>query len=342
VNRKTVSTSLSLLVSAGLLAVLFSRIQMSDLILLFSRIHIPSLLGYFAAALAASWLRAWRYRCLLSPNPITRRDILLVTFIRNLFVDLFPARIGSLSYIYVLNRRLKFSFETAASTFVVGFIFDFLTLGPFVILSVLMVGLGATMLSGPVLLIAAMFFLLLTGVILWKIIPLAQIFLTLFRNIMSRFHLDSQKWARLALEKILMTITELERIRKRRIHTRILLLSLAIRAAKYISLYLLLLSLLRSFGLFMPDISFSKTILGITGAELTGALPVKGLAGFGTWESAWALTFNLLGIESSGSHSVNLAVLSGIGLHLITNIFEYSLGILSILWLTFFRKKKNI
>ena len=314
---------------------------MSDLILLFSRIHIPSLLGYFAAALAASWLRAWRYRCLLSPNPIKRWDILLVTFIRNLFVDLFPARIGSLSYIYVLNRRLNFSFETAASTFVVGFIFDFLTLGPFVILSVLLVGLGATMLSGPVLLIAAMFFLLLSGLILWKIIPLAQIFLKLFRKMASRFHLNSQKWVRLALEKILKTITELERIRKRRIHTRILLLSLAIRAAKYISLYLLLLSLLRSFGLFMPDISFSKTILGITGAELTGALPVKGLAGFGTWESAWALTFNLLDIESSGSQAVNLAVLSGIGLHLITNIFEYSLGILSILWLTFFRKKKK-
>jgi len=339
VKRKVVSTSLSIILSAGLLAILFSRIRIEDLVRLFSRIHIPSLLAYFGAALTASVLRAWRYRCLLPPNTISHRDILLVTFIRNLFVDLFPARIGSLSYIYVLNRRLNFSFETAASTFVVGFIFDFITLGPFVILSVLLVGLRATQLSGPVLLFSAAFFLLLTALILWKVIPLARVFLMIIGNMISRFHLQSHKWARVVQEKTRMTITELEHIRKRRIHIKILWLSCAIRGAKYVSLYLLLLSLLRGFGLMRPDISFFKTILGITGAELTGALPIKGLAGFGTWESAWALTFNLLGIDGTGAHTADLAVLSGIGLHLITNLFEYSLGILSILWLAFYGKR---
>lgn len=338
-RKKVVSTLLSIIVSAALLAVLFSRIRMQDLILLFSRIHIPAILGYSTAALAASGLRAWRYRCLLPPDTISRLDILLVTFIRNLFVDLFPARIGSLSYIYVLNRRLNFSFETAASTFVVGFIFDFITLGPFVILSVLLVGLSATQLSGAVLLISAAFFLLLNGLILWKIIPIARVFHNVIGSMISRFHLQSHNWAHIALDKTHMTINELEGIRKRRIHLKILWLSCAIRGAKYVSLYLLLLSLLHGFGLWATDISFFKTILGITGAELTGALPIKGLAGFGTWESAWALTFNLLGIDGTGVHAADLAVLSGIGLHLITNLFEYSLGILSILWLALYGKK---
>jgi hypothetical protein len=82
--------------------------------------------------------------------------------------------------------------------------------------------------------------------------------------------------------------------------------------------------------------SIWKTILGITGAELTSVLPVKGIAGFGTWESAWALTFQLMKFQP------DIAIISGIGVHLITNIFEYSLGIISILilLLPFLRKKE--
>ena len=78
-----------------------------------------------------------------------------------------------------------------------------------------------------------------------------------------------------------------------------------------------------------------KTILGITGAELTSALPVKGIAGFGTWETAWTLTFQLLNFDS------RLAIISGIGVHLLTNLFEYSLGILAILVLAFLLLKKE-
>jgi hypothetical protein len=70
---------------------------------------------------------------------------------------------------------------------------------------------------------------------------------------------------------------------------------------------------------------------------MTGALPVKGIAGFGTWESGWALTFRLMDFEP------RIAIISGIGVHLISNMFEYSLGILSILILTlpFIHMKKE-
>jgi hypothetical protein len=79
----------------------------------------------------------------------------------------------------------------------------------------------------------------------------------------------------------------------------------------------------------MKKLSFWKTILGTTGAELTSALPVKGLGGFGTWESAWALTFRLMDFDPE------LAILSGIGVHLLTNLFEYTLGIAAVLVLVF-------
>jgi hypothetical protein len=100
----------------------------------------------------------------------------------------------------------------------------------------------------------------------------------------------------------------------------------------------LLFSLLRSHGFSIKNLSIWKTILGITGAELTSALPIKGIAGFGTWESAWALTFRMMNFDQE------IAIISGIGVHLLTNLFEYTLGIVAILILVIpllIRKRKK-
>ena len=137
-------------------------------------------------------------------------------------------------------------------------------------------------------------------------------------------------------EKLEATAESLALIQEKRLALPFFVLSVAIRACKYVSIYFLLFALMRSLGFGFSDLSVWKLILGITGAELTSALPVKGLAGFGTWESAWALTFGLMNIDQ------RFAVLSGLGVHLVTNIFEYSLGIgsLVILALPYLRRKK--
>lgn len=331
---------LSLAVSVALMWVLFSQIELEDLTKTFTEIDYSYLLIFIAIALFAAGLRAWRYKLLLYPHSISWRNIILVTLIRNLFVDLFPARIGSFSYIYILNKRLNFSFEIATSTFVVAIIFDFLTLSPFLILSIFAVGLGATAISTLSLLILSFLFFLIIFVILWKITQISSLLLKIYRLLLKLFKLETKRWAGITIEKLQLTIEYLSKIKKKKIYGRILFLSLFIRLTKYGSLYFLLLSLLRTYGFTLKNLSFWKNILGITGAELSSALPIKGIAGFGTWESAWALTFKLMSFET------DLAILSGIGIHLITNIFEYSLGILAILILAFplikkAKKKKN-
>ncbi|MGD9345620.1 MAG: lysylphosphatidylglycerol synthase transmembrane domain-containing protein [Candidatus Aminicenantes bacterium] len=327
-KKRILSFALSLVVSIILLGFLVSRITIDDLIETFSNIFYPALFAFVIISLFASFVRAFRYKWLLHPTPISFGNILLVTFIRNLFVDLFPARIGSLSYIYVLNKGLKYPFEQAASTFVVAFVFDFLTLSPFLILSMLIVGLGTTSISNLTLLLSAFVFLLVIVLVLYQIIPLSRIFFRFYRYLLNLCGLETKTWARTSMDKFQLSIDGLRHIQNRKIQWPLFLLSLIIRAAKYGSLYFLLLSLLRNHGFSPANLSFWKTILGITGAEMTGALPIKGIAGFGTWESGWALTFQLMDFEP------RIAILSGIGVHLISNVFEYSLGILSILVLT--------
>jgi hypothetical protein len=316
---------LSFIISVILIYILLSQIETEDLVQTFRGIYYPTLFVFVVIALAGTMLRAWRYKYLLQPQPIGWGNIFLVTLIRNLFVDLLPARIGSLSYIYILNKRLNFSFELAASSFVVAIVFDFLTLSPFLVLAIFAVGLGSTTVSNVTLLIMSLIFFLLIFIILWKIVPFFNFLSIIYRLALRALRLERKKWAQISIEKISLTVDSLSQIKEKKIYWPVFFLSLSIRLAKYASLYFLLFSFLRSHGFLLKELSFWKTILGTTGAELSSALPIKGIAGFGTWESAWAITFKLMGFEQ------RLAILSGIGVHLLTNLFEYSLGIISIL-----------
>lgn len=331
-RKKVFSFFLSVVLSATLIWFLLSQVEIEDFAQTFIHIYIPGLLAFLVISLLGATLRAWRYKVLLQPQHISWGNIYIVTFIRNLFVDLFPARIGSLSYIYVLNKNLKYSFEAATSSFVVAFILDFLTLSPFLVFSILVVGLGTTSISNMTLLLIAFLFFVILFLVFWKMTQLARFILKIFRWMLKVFRQEERKWAETSVEKIHLTIEELFRIRKRKIDLPLFILSLGIRLVKYLSLYILLFSLLRSHGFSLENLSFFKTILGITGAEMSSALPIKGIGGFGTWESAWALTLMLMGFEK------RIAILSS-GIHLITNLFEYALGISSILILSVSRSK---
>lgn len=320
-----VSLVLSLGLSAVLLVILFGRVRAADLASTIARIYLPYLLAYAAISFFATWLRAWRYKTLLRPVSIGWGPLLLVTLVRNALDDLLPARVGSLSYVFLLNRNLGFSFESAASSFIAALIFDFLTLAPFVALAVLAVGLGTAGFSGPILLGTAGVFFGIVGLTAWKLVPLLDFGVRVYQSALDRFGWSKKKSTAASVEKLRATVEALRAIRSRRMTGRIFGLSLLIRFCKYASLYALLLALLRSHGFGGGELSFWKIILGVTGAEMTSALPVKGLAGFGTWESAWAMAFRLMGFDAG------LAVLSGMSVHLVTNLFEYGLGLSALL-----------
>lgn len=335
-KNRLVYIILSALVSVGLLWLLLSQVKTEDIVRTLSRVFIPALLIYAAVALVGAWLRALRYKWLLRPQVISWPNMFLVTFIRNSLIDLLPARLGSLSYIYVLNKRLGFPFEAATSSFVLAFVLDFLTLSPFLVVSVIAVGLGANALLTPALLILAAVFFLLVFLVYWKLVPVARFFLAVFRRLLRFAKIEGRAGALTAVNKLDLTIQSLESIQSRGKAIPIFLLSLLIRLAKYISVFALFFALLRSHGFSLGDLSFWTFILGLSGAELSSALPIKGLAGFGTWESAWALSFRVMDFDPQ------LAIISGIGVHLLSNTFEYTLGIGSILILAwpYFRRKR--
>ena len=324
-KSRAVYVSISALLSVLLVAFLLSRVKTGDIAQTLVHVYVPALLVYIGVNLLAVWLRAWRYKRLLRPQPITWPDIVLVTFIRNSVEDLLPARIGSLSYIYVLSKRLGFSFEAAASSFVAAFVLDFLTVGPFLVLAFVFAGFGPAGISTSAWLTLAGIYFLLMILLLWKIVPVGRFLISVYESLLKVLGAARKEKVRLSVVKLHSTVDRLAKIRSPRIIIPLFFVSLTIRLAKYVSLFALLYALLRSHGFGLRDLSLWKMILGLTGAEMTSALPIKGIADFGTWESAWVLAFQWMAFDT------RLALLSGIGIHLITNLWEYSLGCLSLL-----------
>ncbi len=173
-KSKAVYIGLSAAVSVGLFWLLSSQFRAKDIGAMLSNIFWPAVAVYAAVALAGALVRAWRYKMLLAPRSIGWGSILLVTFIRNSLIDLLPARLGGLSYIYVLNKRLGFTFESATSTFVLASVLDTLTLSPFLILAGLSVGLGAGAISVPAVLGVAAVFFVIVALLIWKLVPLGR------------------------------------------------------------------------------------------------------------------------------------------------------------------------
>jgi uncharacterized membrane protein YbhN (UPF0104 family) len=327
-KKRNIYFLLSLLISVALIWLLLSKIETKDILQTFLNIHVPALLVFFTLSLAGSFLRAWRYKLLLSPQKISWGHILLVTFIRNLFADLLPLRIGSLSYVYVLNARLKYSVNAAASSFVVSLVYDFLSLSPFLALAILVLGLGSNPLSTPLLLLLSVVFFIFLLAVIWKLPEFCRVLLGSYQFTLKKAGVEHRKWAQLSIDKIQATITDIRKLKQQKTDWPAFFLSLGIRSAKYGALFYLLFALLKSHGYSMAELSLWKTILGVTGAELTGYFPLKGLGGFGTWESGWAIALVLLGFES------RIAIISS-GIHLVTNLWEYLFGLASILILAF-------
>jgi hypothetical protein len=72
------------------------------------------------------------------------------------------------------------------------------------------------------------------------------------------------------------------------------------------------------------ELPFWRVFLGVAGAELSATLPLHGIAGIGTYETAWAIGFRELGVSS------RVAILSGFATHLLSQMYDYSVGLVAL------------
>ena len=278
-----------------------------------------------------SFFRTWRYVVLLHANDQSPSSVALylVTLVRNLFSDLLPARIGTVVYIYLVKYRLGVCFGSATASFAMAFVFDILSLAFLIFLAAIIV--SASSLSTPVL-IGVGVFLIICSVLVLLFLPQLIEFSGLVAGYCPFVGVDNRLKLKLALES---TRDGILKIQKARVFLKVLALSFGVRLFKYLSLYVLLLALLIPAGYEAISLGLPKVFLGLCSAELAASLPISGIAGFGAYEGAWILVFQLLG------YSHKLAMVSSVSHHVFTQVYGYSIGSLALLllWLPQFHEK---
>lgn len=313
-GKDLLGSLVSVLISLTLVIYLLRQIDPRELLTTLERLYWPSVAIYVALSLAGLTARAYRYFLLLSGR-VGLGSLMIVTLVRNLFVDLVPARIGSLAYVYVVTQRCGVPLRDGLASFLLAFVFDFLAIAPLLLLALAVVGSGVT----------GWWVLLFLGAVVTISSFLAYYALAPALRLIARVSARIPRLQRTGA-KALETAESLREIRRRGVLGRVFWVSVAIRLFKFSSYYALLHAILVSHGFTLATLKPFHVFLGVAGAELSATLPIHSFAGFGTYEAAWTLGFTQLGF------SKELAILSGFATHLLSQIHDYSLGLLALLW----------
>lgn len=293
---------------------------------------------YGLIALGGLWLRALRFRILLPEPKPTSGSVFFTTLIQNALGDLVPARLASFgSYVWFMNRRLAVAAESAASTFIVSFVLDLVTLGPLLLVAVavrfgVVAPAGEMLLSlGWVAVFGAGFFAVSTAAA-WWLGPLTRIFARLPRALARGREGSGLARAAGFLERIAVS---LETVRRGGALLRLLAVSLAIRIAKYAALLALTESLLAQSGPAAPHPDVWDLIIGVSATELIASLPIPALGQFGVWEGGMVGVLVMMGFLREP------ATLVAFGVHGITTAYEYFLALLALGGLFILSKKRD-
>jgi hypothetical protein len=307
-------------VSGAILAYLFAAqgVDPRALVPLVRAISVPGLLAYVALSGAGLLLRALRYRLLLG-RPVALWPLVLVTAVRNMAVDLIPARAAAAaSYLYLVTARLGLPLEAGVASFALSFILDTLAVAPLLVLALLVVGSSpmppAVLVGGSLVILAG------SVAALWVLAPV----LRLAAAVVGRLSGSAARVATL----LRGAADEVAACERGRTLAPAFLLSLLLRLTKYGAYYCLLQALLVSQGASWGSIGFLRVFLSVAGAEMAASLPLPTLMSLGPYEAAGAAGFAYwLGL------SRELATLAVTAFHGLSQVHDYALGLLAWVWI---------
>ena len=262
----------------------------------------------------------------------------IITSLRNVLVDLFPARVGDLSFVYFANR-FNVPLVNAATAFGICFALDIIVLlivvSLFIAAAPLLANLG--ILGSEPLPVENIYLLtiaLVAGVaaLLWFIITRLP---TLVEHGAERIRVWNQRRVRdsgratpiaAKLEEVAVAVAgQIRALQSSHRFLSLLGLSVALRLIKYSSLYILLVAVVSQWGYGYRDINPLLSTFAFVIAEGVASLPISGFFGFGAYEGAWGMIFSLAHIKIPSVTSVIFAV------HLITQMVAYIYGLIGFL-----------
>lgn len=277
--------------------------------------------------------RAYQKKILIGNANVNMGDLFMVTLIRNGLNMVLPARTGEISYVYVLKKKFKLPVEIGVSTLVLILIFDLVMVFSLIVIAIIIVGINKYAISSVMIIVIAVALLAVALLILFFLPKIIGFIIKLLNKILIRYRIGKNRVLQLLYKKLVDINENIIIIQKRRVYWKVYLVSLLIRVFKFASYYFIILGIMKPMGYSIANLSFWVILLGTVVAEISAVLPTHALAGFGTYEGAFALSFVVLGFPKE------LSIIVGFNYHLIILLFSVSLSILAmiILSLPFYR-----
>ena len=322
---------------AFLVYYLLKQVNIDDIRQALLGMYKPTLVGALAVMLLSNLFRAYRKKILVGSDRIGMGDMFLVAMIRNAFNMVLPARTGELSYIYVLTRRFRFPLEIGVSTLMIVLIFDLVIVFSLILISIIIVGINAYAISSVTVIAIAVVLLAISLLILFYLSNIIDLVLIAYRKLLTRFRVSEEKLIFRIYKKLLDINVNLRLIKAKKIYWKVYLSSIATRVLKFTGYYLVIHAILSPMGYTFGDLNFWVILLATVAAEISAVLPTHALAGFGTYEGAFALAFIVLGFTQE------ISIIVGFSYHLVVLLFTVILGIIAmiIISMPFYRIKKD-
>ncbi|MBU1276669.1 MAG: flippase-like domain-containing protein [Proteobacteria bacterium] len=317
---------------------LFRTTTLEDWLNLYRGLHWGWLAGFLALFLGSMLLKALRYRLLLAASSLDKpppfMGLVAVTFVSNLFVDLLPARSGSLAYIVFLNRKLAVGLPACFSSFAFSFIFDLIGMLPLFFLAIVLHSMAAGD-QAPLLWALLGALAVIAGLALYLLEKVLALIARLVAWLALRLTGKAGHWGRRLAEELAAMAGDVNRVKGQGVYGRVLLVSVAIRALKYLALYLLVAGLAAQWPDQAAQLTFPLVLFALVAAEATASLPISGLAGFGAYEGVMMATLRGAGLAATQ------AALIPFGLHLLTQVIDYTLGGVALVALSLIKPRES-
>lgn len=271
--------------------------------------------------------RAARYRLLLSvsgeTNVPTFWQMAQITGIRNMIVDMLPARIGELGYVALLNRAYGVAIQHCVSSLTISFAFDFLAL-LMIVLTIVGVQFFANgvQLWAMAALLLAIFLSVIAFLVLFLMVPMISQWLQKNQGSKQGSNTSqSLSWHNRSLKLLSNFERSINNVRRSGRTGAVFGLSLVVRVLKYSGLYCLFIAVVKNSYPELLGLPSETILSALVGGEVAASLPVPGFMSFGVYEVGATLVFQLLGVVDQVA-----SVLTMLCTHIWSQFMEYILG----------------
>ncbi len=311
-NPKSITKLLTICITILLVLILFSQIKLSDIVYTLTVLNYFHLLFAFILYSCSYFFRTLRFYILLDKK-VSLKDLFHIVCVHNMANNIFPARTGELSYVYLLNKVHNKQTGEGIASLAVARVLDLFIILIMFFISLYFVEFLSSSVS-KIIWIAASFMIIL--IVFFALSLYFGTYISLFtRNIFIGLKIDRINVIIFLLNKVDEVIESIQAIKsfKKTAFLELIIASFGIWLSMY-SFNFLLVSAMNI------DLDFLSVIFATSFAIFTTVLPIQGVGGFGTLEGGWTVGFVTVGLAS------DLAISSGFIYHTIIWIYFLILG----------------